>query len=92
LPWPRQWKARRRKTLLRVPDPQARWIVEDLLIFSRQMYTLNKAGVPILRAFAGLEASATKPAMVELLKDVRSSLDQGRELSAALARHQRALR
>nr|CBA30195.1 hypothetical protein Csp_C22330 [Curvibacter putative symbiont of Hydra magnipapillata] len=61
--------------------------VEDLLIFSRQMYTLNKAGVPILRAFAGLEASATKPAMVELLKDVRSSLDQGRELSAALARH-----
>ena len=28
-------------------------VVEDLLIFSRQMYTLNKAGVPILRAFAG---------------------------------------
>jgi MSHA biogenesis protein MshG len=61
--------------------------VDDVLIFSRQMYTLNKAGVPILRAFAGLEASATKPAMVDLLKDIRSSLDQGRELSAALARH-----
>lgn len=61
--------------------------VEDLLVFSRQMYTLNKAGVPILRAFAGLEASATKPAMVEMLKDIRSSLDQGRELSAGLARH-----
>lgn len=61
--------------------------VDDVLIFSRQMYTLNKAGVPILRAFAGLEASATKPAMVELLKDVRSSLDQGRELSVALGRH-----
>ena len=38
---------------------------EDLMIFSRQMYTLNKAGVPILRAFSGLQASATKPAMVE---------------------------
>ena len=61
---------------------------EDLMIFSRQMYTLNKAGVPILRAFAGLQASATKPAMVDLLKDIRSSLDQGRELSAALMRHQ----
>lgn len=60
---------------------------EDILIFSRQMYTLNKAGVPILRAFAGLQASATKPAMVELLQDIRSSLDQGRELSAAMARH-----
>jgi MSHA biogenesis protein MshG len=62
-------------------------VVDDILIFSRQMYTLNKAGVPILRAFAGLEASTTKPAMVELLKDIRSSLDQGRELSAAMARH-----
>src|SRR5674476_240662 len=63
-------------------------VVEDILIFSRQMYTLNKAGVPILRAFAGLQASATKPAMVDLLKDIRSSLDQGRELSVAMARHQ----
>lgn len=61
---------------------------EDLMIFSRQMYTLNKAGVPILRAFSGLQASATKPAMVDLLKDIRSSLDQGRELSSAMARHQ----
>ncbi len=61
---------------------------EDLMIFSRQMYTLNKAGVPILRAFAGLQASATKPAMVDLLKDIRASLDQGRDLSSALMRHQ----
>ncbi len=60
---------------------------EDLLVFSRQMYTLNKAGVPILRAFAGLEASATKPAVADMLKDIRASLDQGRELSAAMARH-----
>ncbi|MDD5029376.1 MAG: type II secretion system F family protein [Rhodoferax sp.] len=63
-------------------------VVEDVMIFTRQMYSLNKAGVPILRAFAGLESSSTKPAVVELLKDIRSSLDQGRELSTALARHQ----
>ena len=61
--------------------------IEDLLVFSRQMYTLNRAGVPILRALAGLQASATKPAMVDLLKDMSSSLDQGRELSTALHRH-----
>ena len=60
---------------------------EDILMFSRQMYTLNKAGVPILRSFAGLQASATKPSMVEMIKDIRSSLDQGRELSAALLRY-----
>ncbi len=63
-------------------------VAEDLMIFSRQMYTLNKAGVPILRVFSGLQASSTKPAMVDLLKAIRSSLDQGRELSAAMARHQ----
>ena len=61
-------------------------VTDDLLIFSRQMYTLNKAGVPILRAFAGLEASATKPAMVDMLRDIRSGLDQGRELSSAMGR------
>ncbi|MEQ1659042.1 MAG: type II secretion system F family protein, partial [Hylemonella sp.] len=61
--------------------------IEDVLIFSRQMYTLNKAGVPILRAFSGLEASAEKPAMVDVLKDVRSSLDQGRDMATSLARH-----
>ena len=62
-------------------------VVEDILVFSRQMYTLNKAGVPILRAFAGLQASASKPAMVHTLRDIRASLDQGRELSVAMARH-----
>lgn len=61
--------------------------LEDVLIFSRQMYTLNKAGVPILRAFAGLQASSDKPAMVEVLQDVRASLDQGRDMATSLARH-----
>ena len=61
--------------------------IEDVLLFSRQMYTLNKAGVPILRAFAGLQASSDNPSMVEVLKDVRSGLDQGREMSTSMARH-----
>lgn len=60
---------------------------EDVEIFSRQMYTLDKAGVPILRAFAGLEASSTKPAMAELMRDVRANLSQGRELSSTLAQY-----
>ena len=66
---------------------QKRIVVEDVMVFSRQMHTLSKAGIPIFRAFAGLEASASKPAMVELLHDIRASLDQGRDLSTALARH-----
>jgi MSHA biogenesis protein MshG len=62
-------------------------VVEDVVVFSRQMYSLDKAGVPILRALAGLQASAVKPVMTEILQDIRSSLEQGHELSVALARH-----
>jgi len=60
---------------------------EDTLVLTRQLYTLQKAGVPILRALAGLEASTPKRALVDLLADLRPSLDQGRELAAAMARH-----
>ena len=61
--------------------------MEDALVLTRQMYTLQKAGVPILRSLAGLEASTTHPGIVSLLQDVRASLDQGRELATAFARH-----
>jgi MSHA biogenesis protein MshG len=59
----------------------------DLMLFSRQMYTLLKSGVPIMRALAGLQESTQNPAFVELLQDLRESLDSGRELSAAMRRH-----
>lgn len=59
----------------------------DLILFSRQMYTLMKSGVPILRALAGLQESATSPVMARIIQDMRKSLDAGRELSAAMRRH-----
>ncbi len=59
----------------------------DLMLFSRQMYTLLKAGVPILRALAGLQESTQNPTMAAMLQDLRESLDSGRELSTALRRH-----
>ncbi len=58
----------------------------DVQLFSRQMYTLMKAGVPILRGLAGLQESSTNKAFTRVLQDVRESLDSGRELSAALRR------
>ncbi len=59
----------------------------DLMLFSRQMYTLLKAGVPIMRALAGLQESTQSPAFAAMLQDLRESLDSGRELSTALRRH-----
>ena len=59
----------------------------DVQLFSRQMHTLLKAGVPIMRGLAGLQESAISPAFGRILKDLRDSLDSGRELSAAMRRH-----
>ncbi|MDO8312738.1 MAG: type II secretion system F family protein [Sideroxyarcus sp.] len=59
----------------------------ELMLFSRQMYTLLKAGVPIMRALAGLQESSQNPAFTAMLQDLRESLDSGRELSSAMRRH-----
>ncbi|MFA5241524.1 MAG: type II secretion system F family protein [Sulfuricella sp.] len=59
----------------------------DVMLYSRQMYTLLKAGVPIMRALAGLQESAHNKSMKKVLQDMRESLDSGRELSAAMRRH-----
>ena len=59
----------------------------DVLLFSRQLHTLLKSGVPIMRALGGLQESATNPAMKEVIGDVKESLEAGRELSVSLARH-----
>jgi MSHA biogenesis protein MshG len=51
------------------------------------MYTLSKAGVPIMRALAGLQESATNPTLRAVIADLRVSLDAGRELSSAMRKH-----
>jgi MSHA biogenesis protein MshG len=56
-------------------------------LFSRQMYTLIKSGVPMMRGLAGLQESSISPAFGRVIKDLRESLDSGRELSAAMRRH-----
>jgi MSHA biogenesis protein MshG len=59
----------------------------DVQLFSRQMHTLLKSGVPIMRGLGGLQDSSTSPAFARVIKDLRESLDSGRELSAAMRRH-----
>lgn len=72
--WPPQWLQPRVKTT-------------DLLLFSRQLHTLLRSGVPILRALAGLQDSATGERMRSTLGEVRRSLESGIELSMSFAQH-----
>lgn len=74
------------KQISRLLDRQKAGFI-DVLLFSRQMYTLMKAGVPIMRALAGLQESAMNRAFAAVIKDLREALDSGRELSQALARN-----
>lgn len=60
----------------------------DLALFSRQMYTLLKAGVPIMQALRGLRESSQNPALGQVIAAIGESLDQGLDLGTAMRRHQ----
>jgi len=59
----------------------------EVMIFSRQMYTLLKAGIPIMRALAGIQNSVGNAKLAQVVGQLRLSLDSGRELSVAMAEH-----
>ncbi|MHB9117395.1 MAG: type II secretion system F family protein [Burkholderiales bacterium] len=56
----------------------------DIMLFSRQMYTMLKAGVPIMRALNGMRQSARNPALAAVLQELSNGLDRGMELSDAM--------
>ena len=58
---------------------------EDLIVFSRQLSTMLKAGIPILQSFDILRNQTEKPAFKDVLTKVSNSLTGGSRLSEALA-------
>jgi len=58
----------------------------DVLLLSRQMNTLLKAGVPIMSALKGLEGSGENKSLVRVMRELREGLESGNELSTCLAR------
>jgi len=61
--------------------------LDELVIFSRQMYSLLKAGIPIIRAIASLLESTRSAALKQVLTDLLEQLQNGRDLSTAVAAH-----
>jgi len=57
----------------------------DLIQFSRQMYNLMKAGVPMLSALHGLSMNARNRTLRQTLAGVIENLEAGRDLSSSLA-------
>ncbi|MFT6896121.1 MAG: MSHA biogenesis protein MshG [Paraglaciecola sp.] len=65
----------------------ARINLDDLVIFSRQMYSLSKSGIPIIRAVKGLADTSNSVRMASTLNDICDQLEHGRTLSSAMHRH-----
>lgn len=56
---------------------------KDLAIFTRQLATMMKAGVPLLQAFDIVGRGNPNPNVSRLLNDIRSDVETGTSLSAA---------
>ena len=59
----------------------------DIAIFTRQLATMMKAGVPLLQSFDIVARGSTNPRMTKLLTDIRSDVETGTSLSAAFRKH-----
>lgn len=61
--------------------------IADLVLFSRQMYSITKSGLPLLRGLRGLALSTHNALLRDALYDVLQSLESGRDFASSLARH-----
>jgi MSHA biogenesis protein MshG len=61
--------------------------IDDLILFCRQMYTLNSAGVALIRAIRGLVETSRNQTLGDALAKVVEDLESGMELSGAFSRH-----
>ncbi|MCU0772934.1 MAG: type II secretion system F family protein [Ideonella sp.] len=60
---------------------------KDIAIFTRQLSTMLKAGVPLLQAFDIVARGSTNPKLTRLLTDIRSDVETGTSLSSAFRKH-----
>jgi type IV pilus assembly protein PilC len=60
---------------------------KDIAIFTRQLATMMRAGVPLLQAFDIVARGSTNPRVTKLLTDIRSDVETGTSLSASFRKH-----
>jgi type IV pilus assembly protein PilC len=60
---------------------------KDVALFTRQMATMMKAGVPLLQAFDIVGKGATNPAVARLLGDIKTEVETGSSLAQAFRKY-----
>ncbi len=61
--------------------------LDQMVIFTRQMYSLTKAGIPIIRAINGLADSTHSKLLQRTLQDISEQMRNGRPMSVAMQAH-----
>jgi type IV pilus assembly protein PilC len=60
---------------------------KDVALFTRQMATMMKAGVPLLQAFEIVGKGATNPAVARLLNEIKTEVETGSSLAQAFRKY-----
>lgn len=73
---------------LKLPSLFAKKVqIEELIIFSRQMYSLVRSGVPINQAMRSLAASTKNERLQTVLSEIELSLNSGINLTTSMSKH-----
>ena len=59
----------------------------DIAVFARQLATMTKAGVPLLQSLDIVIETLTKPSMIEVVEQLKYSIESGTPFAAALSKH-----
>lgn len=60
---------------------------KDIALFTRQLATMMKAGVPLLQSFDIVGRGNTNTSVTRLLNDIRTDVEMGTSLNAAFRKH-----
>ena len=60
---------------------------KDIAVFTRQLSTMMRAGVPLIQAFDIVARGSPNPKLTRLLTDIRSDVETGTSLSSAFRKH-----
>ena len=60
---------------------------QDITVFTRQLSTMMKAGLPLMQAFDIVAKGHSNAAVSDLLKEIRNDVEQGESLGTAFSRH-----
>jgi type IV pilus assembly protein PilC len=59
----------------------------DIAVFTRQLATMMRAGVPLLQSFDIVARGSPNPRLTALLNDIRGDVETGTSLSASFRKH-----